>query len=55
LEVIEPPLLEAALRRHKGQYAAAARMLGMHRTTLRKKLSQYGIDIETPVENDGAD
>ena len=35
--VIEPPLFEIALERHKGQFATAARALGIHRTTLRKK------------------
>ncbi|MDX1946867.1 MAG: sigma-54 dependent transcriptional regulator [Pirellulaceae bacterium] len=43
LTLVEPPLLEAALRKHHGQCAAAARVLGMHRTTLKKKLDQYGI------------
>jgi DNA-binding protein Fis len=36
-------LLEAALRKHHNQCAEAARALGIHRTTLRKKLDQYGI------------
>lgn len=44
LELVEPPLLEAALKKHRGQCAAAARTLGVHRTTLRKKLDRYGID-----------
>jgi two-component system nitrogen regulation response regulator GlnG len=43
LALVEPPLLEAALRKHHKQCAAAARALGIHRTTLRKKLDQYGI------------
>jgi two-component system nitrogen regulation response regulator GlnG len=43
LEVIEPPLLVTALERHRGQYASAARTLGIHRTTLRKKLLQHGV------------
>jgi two-component system nitrogen regulation response regulator GlnG len=43
LSLVEPPFLEAALRRHHGQCAAAARVLGIHRTTLKKKLDQYGI------------
>jgi two-component system nitrogen regulation response regulator GlnG len=43
LQVIEPPLLITALERHRGQYASAARTLGIHRTTLRKKLVQHGI------------
>lgn len=42
LEVIEPPLFDAAMRRANGQCAAAARRLGLHRTTLRKKLDQFG-------------
>jgi two-component system nitrogen regulation response regulator GlnG len=46
LNVVEPPLLAAALRKHLGQCAAAARVLGMHRTTLKKKLAQYGIEFE---------
>ncbi len=43
LSLVEPPLLEAALRKHHGQCASAARVLGMHRTTLKKKLDEYGI------------
>lgn len=43
LAAIEPPLLDVALRRHRGQCATAARTLGIHRTTLRKKLTQYGL------------
>jgi DNA-binding NtrC family response regulator len=43
LALVEPPLLDAALRKHHNQCAAAARALGIHRTTLRKKLDQYGI------------
>jgi len=44
LKLVEPPLLEAALHKCHGQCAAAARYLGLHRTTLRKKLDQLGID-----------
>ncbi|HEY4234452.1 MAG TPA: sigma-54 dependent transcriptional regulator [Lacipirellulaceae bacterium] len=47
LEVIEPPLLEIALKRNRGQCATAARTLGIHRTTLRKKLVQYGVSDES--------
>ncbi|MGC4005587.1 MAG: sigma-54 dependent transcriptional regulator [Pirellulales bacterium] len=46
LALVEPPLLQEALRRNKDQCATAARMLGMHRITLRKKLDQYGIQGE---------
>ncbi|MCA9208162.1 MAG: sigma-54-dependent Fis family transcriptional regulator, partial [Planctomycetales bacterium] len=43
LRVIEPPLFEVAMQNNRDQYAAAARTLGLHRTTLKKKLDQYGI------------
>ncbi|MBN1588981.1 MAG: sigma-54-dependent Fis family transcriptional regulator [Pirellulales bacterium] len=43
LGVVEPPLLETVMRETRGQCATAARRLGMHRTTLRKKLDQYEI------------
>jgi two-component system nitrogen regulation response regulator GlnG len=41
--VMERPLLEAILRHCRGQCAAAARLLGIHRVTLRKKLDELGI------------
>jgi two-component system nitrogen regulation response regulator GlnG len=44
LEVIEPPLFDVALGRHRNQCAAAARTLGIHRTTLRKKITQHRLD-----------
>ena len=44
LELVEPPLLRAVLlERCRGNRAAAAQMLGIHRATLRRKLRQYGI------------
>lgn len=46
LEVVEPPLLDAALQHHNGQCAAAARQLGIHRTTLRKKLIEHDLDAD---------
>ncbi len=46
LALVEPPLFREALRRHHGQVATAARELGLHRTTLKKKIDQYGIDAE---------
>jgi two-component system nitrogen regulation response regulator GlnG len=41
LSIVEPPLVEVALRRHKGQVSTTARALGLHRTTLRKKLDEH--------------
>ncbi|MFM7846696.1 MAG: helix-turn-helix domain-containing protein, partial [Planctomycetota bacterium] len=43
LKLVEPPLLRAAVDHHAGNCAAAARDLGLHRVTLRKKLDEYGI------------
>lgn len=43
LNMVEPAFLETTLRHHHGQCATAARQLGLHRTTLRKKLDQFGI------------
>src|SRR5262249_6313396 len=43
LEFVEPPFLEAVMKKYQGQCSAAARALGIHRTTLKKKLEQYGI------------
>lgn len=42
LQLVEPPLLQAAMEHYHHQCAAAARRLGLHRTTLRKKLDQQG-------------
>jgi two-component system nitrogen regulation response regulator GlnG len=44
LQEVEPPLLATALHRHGNRCAPAARALGLHRTTLRRKLIQYGIE-----------
>jgi len=43
LKFVEPPLLRAAMEHCGGQCLAAARCLGLHRTTLRKKLDDLGI------------
>jgi DNA-binding protein Fis len=40
-------LLEAAAAHFHGQAATAARRLGLHRTTLRKKWDHYGIGVES--------
>jgi Fis family transcriptional regulator len=41
---VEKPLLEAALRHAGGNQTRAAEILGINRTTLRKKLRLYDID-----------
>jgi len=43
LQVVEPPFLRTVMQEYHGQCATAARQLGLHRTTLRKKLDQFGI------------
>ncbi len=43
LQEIEPALFAAALQKTRGQVAAAARLLGLHRTTLKSKLNEYGL------------
>jgi len=43
LALVEPPVMRTVLARQHGQYAAAARVLGLHRTTLRRKIEQYGL------------
>jgi two-component system nitrogen regulation response regulator GlnG len=44
LEQVEPPLLAAVMSTCGQRCAPAARVLGLHRTTLKKKLSQYEIE-----------
>ena len=44
LRMVEPPLLKAALLRCGGNRAAAAKMLGIHRATLRQKLNDCGLN-----------
>jgi two-component system nitrogen regulation response regulator GlnG len=43
LQCVERPLLLAVMEHCGGQCLAAARRLGLHRTTLRKKLDELGI------------
>ncbi|MFP5344123.1 MAG: DNA-binding transcriptional regulator Fis [Gammaproteobacteria bacterium] len=44
LNEVEPPLLQTVLRYTRGNQSKAAQILGLNRSTLRKKLSQYGLD-----------
>ncbi len=43
LELTEPQILRAVLDECQGNRLLAARVLGIHRTTLRQKLQRYGI------------
>jgi len=44
LRLVEPPLFQEVLDRHRGQYSAAAKELGLHRVTLKRKVEQYRRD-----------
>lgn len=43
LAEVEAPLLEAVMQKARSNQSVAARMLGLNRGTLRKKLKQYGM------------
>ena len=43
LENVERDLITRALERHSGSTAAAARELGIHRSTLWRKIKRYGL------------
>ncbi len=44
LSAVEKPLLETALKHSDFNQSKTAKVLGLSRSTLRKKLDQYGID-----------
>lgn len=47
LDQIEPPLLRATLRYCDNNQSKAAEMLGLNRATLRKKLRQHKIGLNS--------
>ena len=44
LQEIERPLLKVIMSETKGNQTRAAKILGINRNTLRKKLARYGLD-----------
>ena len=44
MQQIEQPLFEAVMNQTGGNQSRAATLLGISRSTLRKKLAQYGIE-----------
>jgi two-component system nitrogen regulation response regulator GlnG len=42
--LVEKPLLRAVLQETGGNQVRAAQILGINRNTLRKKLTEHGID-----------
>jgi Fis family transcriptional regulator len=45
INCVEKPLLESVLHRVKGNQTDAAKMLGINRNTLRKKMRLHGIKL----------
>jgi len=45
LEVVEKPMIEAALERTDGNQFKAARLLGINRNTLHAKIKKLGIEV----------
>ena len=53
LKELEAPLLNQAMKRYNNECAPAARVLGLHRTTLKRKLDQRGFStdaLESPSD-----
>lgn len=44
LQEVEHPLLETVMQYTRGNQTKAAEILGINRSTLRKKLKQYGME-----------
>lgn len=51
LQEVEPALLSIVMAKYGNRCAPAARILGLHRTTLKKKLTQY--EIEEAASSEG--
>ena len=46
IEQVEKPLIELSLRQYNGNQVKAAKMLGINRNTLKKKIDAYSIEIK---------
>lgn len=47
LEQVEKPLIELALKVHRGNQVKTAKMLGINRNTLKKKMDGYKIKVRS--------
>jgi len=43
MDIWERPIIERALELYNDNQVQVARLLGIHRTTLRKKMKKYGL------------
>ena len=50
LQMVEREIIRACLQSTDGQLSPAAKMLGISRTTLRKKMTDLGIQARTSIE-----
>jgi DNA-binding NtrC family response regulator len=48
VEILEKGMIEGALGRSKGNQSEAAKLLGIHRNTLLRKMLGFGIDGKRP-------
>jgi len=46
IEQVEKPLIELALRQYNGNQVKAAKLLGINRNTLKKKIDAYSIEVK---------
>ena len=46
LNCVEKPMLEVVMKQANGKQTIAAEMLGMSRSTLRRKLAEHNISLE---------
>lgn len=54
IQRVERALLSAVLRRTRGRQSQASELLGLHRATLRNKLRELGITVDTVVSEEPA-
>ena len=48
VEILEKEMIERVLSRAEGNQSGAAKVLGIHRNTLLRKMVEYGIDGKRP-------
>lgn len=51
LEQVEKPLIELALSAHNGNQVKTARLLGINRNTLKKKIDTYKIRVRNTLQH----